>query len=114
MKHKDLFDTEAYQAGLIEAGVEPSIAKAHCNALMAALTQAQAYWRERMGEPCRLEPKTELYPSADLLAEIRKVEREATKAINDVHLNGLNDRIWALLWLVPTALISAILGSMIR
>ena len=114
MKHKDLFDTAAYQAGLIEAGVEPSIAKAHCEALMAALTQAQAYWRERMGEPYRLEPKTEHCPNADLLAEIRKVEREATKAINDVHLNGLNDRIWALLWLVPTALISAILGSMIR
>ena len=67
-----------------------------------------------MGEPCRLEPKTELYPSADLLAEIRKVELEAMKAINDVDIKRLNDRIWTLLWLVPTALISAILGSMMR
>ncbi len=114
MKHKDLFDTEGYQAGLIEVGVEPSIAKAHCDALMAALKPAQTYWRERMAEPYRFEPKTELYPSADLLAEIRKVELEAMKTINAVDLKRLNDRIWTLLWLVPTALISAILGSMMR
>jgi hypothetical protein len=114
MKHEDLFDTEAYQAGLIEAGVEPSIAKAHCAVLMTALIQAQAHWRERIGEPFRLELQNELHPSADLLAEIRKVELEVMNAIKDAELKRLKERIWTLLWLVPTALISAILGSMIR